>query len=195
MRQRGSTQAGGGHDEPTDKTLINLQVYGVLADFLDCHLWRFCPLSRGPLNRWAKASGTPNNLHRACAHRMAVGQGDLPGIIQSARSVPLKLRACSQRHETDCIQNTAMWCSPSSGSLMLVTVPVIACICWHALERGAGTAFALLLPYLLFSILPLQRHVVEPPFPVSMACRIYRPAQRSAALPADGQPVLTCVSR
>tara|TARA_R110002020_G_scaffold35743_2_gene107794 strand:- start:1684 stop:3384 length:1701 start_codon:yes stop_codon:yes gene_type:complete len=41
-------------------------------------------------------------------------------------------------------------------SLMLVTVPVMALILWHALERGAATAFALLLPYLLFSILPFN---------------------------------------
>lgn len=41
-------------------------------------------------------------------------------------------------------------------SLMLVTVPVMACILWFALERGVATAFALLLPYLLYSILPFN---------------------------------------
>jgi len=42
------------------------------------------------------------------------------------------------------------WC------LMLVTLPVMAVICRHALERGAVVAFALLLPYLMFSILPFN---------------------------------------
>ncbi|KGF68897.1 hypothetical protein LL06_13890 [Hoeflea sp. BAL378] len=41
-------------------------------------------------------------------------------------------------------------------SLMLVTVPAIAVICWHALARGPAVAFALLLPYLLFSVLPFN---------------------------------------
>ncbi len=42
------------------------------------------------------------------------------------------------------------WC------MMLVTLPVMAVICHHALERGAVAAFALLLPYLMFSILPFN---------------------------------------
>lgn len=42
------------------------------------------------------------------------------------------------------------WC------MMLITVPVIAVICWFALERGAFAGFALLLPFLLFSILPIN---------------------------------------
>ncbi|MCY0094833.1 hypothetical protein [Hoeflea ulvae] len=42
------------------------------------------------------------------------------------------------------------WC------MMLITVPIIAVICWFALERGAFAGFALLMPYLLFSILPFN---------------------------------------
>ncbi len=42
------------------------------------------------------------------------------------------------------------WC------MMLVTLPVMAVICHHALQRGVGAAFALLLPYLMFSILPFN---------------------------------------
>lgn len=41
-------------------------------------------------------------------------------------------------------------------SMMLVTAPVMATICWFALERGRFAAFALLLPYLIFSILPFN---------------------------------------
>ncbi|AKI00842.1 hypothetical protein IMCC20628_02138 [Hoeflea sp. IMCC20628] len=45
---------------------------------------------------------------------------------------------------------TIQWCR------MLITVPMFAVICWFALERGPVGAFALLLPFLLFSILPLN---------------------------------------
>ncbi|SOE18701.1 hypothetical protein SAMN05877838_3637 [Hoeflea halophila] len=41
-------------------------------------------------------------------------------------------------------------------SLMLLTLPVVAVICHHALERGAIAAFGLLLPYLMVSILPFN---------------------------------------
>ena len=45
---------------------------------------------------------------------------------------------------------TIQWC------LMLVTIPVMAAICWFAQERGPFAAMALLLPYLALSILPFN---------------------------------------
>ncbi|MCC0035562.1 MAG: hypothetical protein H6887_09900 [Hoeflea sp.] len=42
------------------------------------------------------------------------------------------------------------WC------MMLVTLPVVAVICLHARERGPFAAFGLLLPYLMFSLLPFN---------------------------------------
>ncbi|WP_420409257.1 hypothetical protein [Hoeflea sp.] len=42
------------------------------------------------------------------------------------------------------------WC------MMLVTAPVMAVICWSAARRGTFAALALLVPYLVFSILPFN---------------------------------------
>jgi hypothetical protein len=42
------------------------------------------------------------------------------------------------------------WC------MIIITAPVIAVICWSALERGAFAAFALLVPYIIFSVLPFN---------------------------------------
>ena len=42
------------------------------------------------------------------------------------------------------------WC------MMLITLPVVAVICLHARERGPFAAFGLLLPYLMFSLLPFN---------------------------------------
>jgi hypothetical protein len=42
------------------------------------------------------------------------------------------------------------WC------MIIVTAPVMAVICWYALQRGTFAAFALLIPYLMFSVLPFN---------------------------------------
>ncbi|MEQ8481344.1 MAG: hypothetical protein RIC18_11865 [Hoeflea sp.] len=52
--------------------------------------------------------------------------------------------------ETANIVLLIQWC------LMLVTVPVMAVICWSAARRGTFAALALLVPYLVFSVLPFN---------------------------------------
>jgi hypothetical protein len=42
------------------------------------------------------------------------------------------------------------WC------MIVVTAPVMAMICWYALERGAFAAFGLFVPYFVFSVLPFN---------------------------------------
>ncbi|WP_394689675.1 hypothetical protein [Hoeflea sp.] len=42
------------------------------------------------------------------------------------------------------------WC------MIIVTAPVMAVISWSALERGSFAAFALLVPYIIFSVLPFN---------------------------------------
>ncbi len=42
------------------------------------------------------------------------------------------------------------WC------MIIVTAPVMALICWSAHERGAFAAFALLVPFVIFSVLPFN---------------------------------------
>ncbi|WP_422369941.1 hypothetical protein [Hoeflea sp.] len=52
--------------------------------------------------------------------------------------------------ETANIVLLIQWC------MMLVTVPVMAVVSWHAARRGTWTVLALLVPYLVFSILPFN---------------------------------------
>lgn len=85
------------------------------------------------------------------AHRLSVGQEiyrDFHAPVGPLNYILFDLLSSLFPHGN--VALTIQW------GLMLVTVPVIATICWFALERGAFAAFALLLPYLLFSILPFN---------------------------------------
>ena len=125
----------------------HLQVYGVLAAFLVF----LVALLSFPVALPMGESFWDTYIYIDGAHRMAVGQEiyrDFHAPVGPLNYVLFNVM--SSLFPDGNVVFAIQW------SLMLVTVPVIACICWHALERGAGAAFALLLPYLLFSILPFN---------------------------------------
>ncbi|WP_340161928.1 hypothetical protein [uncultured Hoeflea sp.] len=85
------------------------------------------------------------------AHRLSVGQEiykDFHAPVGPLNYILFDLVSAAFPHGN--VALVIQWC------LMLITLPVMAVICHHALERGAFAAFALLLPYLMFSILPFN---------------------------------------
>lgn len=85
------------------------------------------------------------------AYRLSVGQEiytDFHAPVGALNYILFNLLSSLFPHGN--VALVIQWC------LMLVTLPVMAVICHHALERGAFAAFALLLPYLMFSILPFN---------------------------------------
>jgi len=145
LRQRGINGRGPTMNELTRHH--HLQVYGVLAAFLVF----LVALLSFPVALPMGESFWDTYIYIDGAHRMAVGQEiyrDFHAPVGPLNYVLFNVM--SSLFPDGNVVFAIQW------SLMLVTVPVIACICWHALERGAGAAFALLLPYLLFSILPFN---------------------------------------
>lgn len=85
------------------------------------------------------------------AHRLSVGQEiyrDFHAPVGPLNYILFDLVSAAFPHGN--VALVIQWC------LMLVTLPVMVVICHHALERGAFAAFALLFPYLMFSILPFN---------------------------------------
>ena len=85
------------------------------------------------------------------AHRLAVGQEiyrDFHAPVGPLNYILFDL--LSSAFPNGNVALVIQWC------LMLVTLPIMAVICHHAQERGSFAAFALMLPYLMFSILPFN---------------------------------------
>ena len=85
------------------------------------------------------------------AHRMAVGQEiyrDFHAPVGPLNYILFNL--LSSAFPNGNVALVIQWC------MMLITLPVMAIICRHALKRGPVAAFALLVPYLMVSILPFN---------------------------------------
>ena len=125
----------------------HLQLYGVLA----ACLFVLAVLLSFPVALPMGESFWDTYIYIDGAHRMAIGQDIYRDFHAPVGPLNyLLFNSMSSLFPEGNVVFIIQW------SLMLVTVPIMACIAWFALERGAGAAFALLLPYLLFSILPFN---------------------------------------
>ena len=125
----------------------HLQVYGVFAACLVA-LMAFLSF---PVALPMGESFWDTYIYIDGAHRMAVGQDIYRDFHAPVGPLNYVLfNAMSSLFPDGNVVFIIQW------SLMMITVPIMACIAWFALERGAATAFALLLPYLLYSILPFN---------------------------------------